>query len=188
MPFENLINRLKLLQLVVANPNAQKRISTAAAFTVLAQYKRRIFTDGLATDGSQIGQYSTKPFYQNPNKLTGVAVGGVTPLGKNGLDIFKNGRKKKTRYLSTGYKELRDLTGRQSDFVDLNFSGSTEGSIQVGESAGEVVIGFINEKSAEIMQGQEERFGKEIIAVSDEEREIGFKAARNELLAIIEEI
>jgi len=188
MAFENLLNRLKLLQVVVGNPETQKRVSNAAAFTVLAQYKRRIFTDGLATDGSAIGQYSSKPFYQNPTKLTGVAVGGVSPLGKNGLDTFKNGRKKKTRYLAGGYKELRDLTGRQSDFVDLNFSGSTEGSIQVGTKGDDVVIGFINEKAAEIMQGNEERFGKEIIAVSQEEREIGVKAARNELLAIIQEL
>lgn len=188
MAFENLLNRLKLLQLVVGNPETQKRVSTAAAFTVLAQYKRRIFVDGLASDGSKIGQYSTKQFYQNPNKLTGVSIGGVSPLGKNGLDTFKNGKKKKTRYLSNGYKELRELTGRQSDFVDLNFSGSTEGSIQVGASGDAVVIGFINDKAVEIMQGNEERFGKEIIAVSDEEREIGIKAARNELLAIIEEL
>lgn len=187
MAFENLLNRLKFLQFVVGNPETQKRVSTAAAFTVLAQYKRRIFVDGLATDGSAIGQYSTKPFYQNPNSLFGVSVGSVTPVGKNGLDTFKSGKKKVTRYLPNGYKELRELTGRQSDFVDLNFSGSTEGSIQVGESGGDVVIGFTNEKAAEIMAGNEERFGKEIVAVSEEEREIGIKAARNELLAIINE-
>lgn len=188
MALENLLNRLKLLQLVVGNPQTQTRVSTAAAFTVLAQYKRRIFVDGLATDGSQIGQYSTNPYYQNPNNLQGVALSGVSPLGKNGLDTFKNGRKKKTRYLAGGYKELRELTGRQSDFVDLNFSGSTEGSIQVGQRGEEVVIGFANEQSAEIMAGNEERFGKEIVATSEEEREIGIKAARNELLAIIEEL
>lgn len=188
MALENIKERLRLLQSALANPQIQKRVATAAAFASIGEYKRRIFVNGLASDLSQIGTYSEAPFYQNPNNLLGVSVSGVTPLGKNGLDTFRSGRKKKTRYLEGGYKELRELTGRQSDFVDLNFSGSTQGAIQVGEQGEEVVIGFVDEKSFLIMQGHEERYGKEIISFSQEERDFAIKAARNEFLAIIEEV
>ena len=188
MSLDNLKERLRLLKSALSNPQIQKRVSISAAFASIGEYKRRIFVNGLSSDLSQIGTYSETPFYQNPNNLLGVSVSGITPLGKNGLDSFRSGKKKKTRYLGGGYKELRELTGRQSDFIDLNFSGSTQGAIQVGEQGEEAVIGFVDEKSFLIMQGHEERYGKEIISFSEEERDFAIKAARNEFLAIIQEI
>jgi hypothetical protein len=188
MILENLLERLRVLGTVVAMDETAKRVSLAAAIRVLGAMKRRIFTDGIATDGSQIGQYSTTSFYQNPTKLIGVAAGGVTPAGKNGQSNFKNGKAKKTKYLNSGYKELRELTGRQSDFVDLNFSGSTQGTLQFGIRGEVAVVGFINEEAAEIIAYNEERFGKDIITITSEEREAGSKAARAELEAILNEI
>ncbi|MDX1472236.1 MAG: hypothetical protein R3213_12125, partial [Flavobacteriaceae bacterium] len=129
MPIENIILRLRKLHQIISSTETTKRVSTAAAFRVLAEMKRRIFVNGLASDETQIGTYSTSPFYINPNSLIGVSKSGVSPQGKNGLSVFKNGKAKKTRYLGNGYKELRELTGRQSNFVDLNFSGSTQGAI-----------------------------------------------------------
>ena len=41
---------------------------------------------------------------------------------------------------------------------------------------------------ANIMEGNETRFSKDISTVSTDERELGEVAARNELLAILEEI
>ena len=184
---ENLVLRLQLLQTVVNNPETAKRISAAAAFRVIADLKRRIFNNGLATDGSTIGQYSTTPFYQNPNNLVGVPKSAVKPQGKNGLATFKNGNQKKTRYLASGYKELRDLTGRQSEYVDLSFSGSMAQNIQVGFSGELAVVRFTDAAEAEKMAQNEEHFGKEIIQPSQDEIENGEKAARFELFAILEE-
>lgn len=188
MILDNIINRLQALATIIGSDETQQRISTAAAFVVLAQMKRRIFVDGLATDGSQIGQYSTNPYYQNPTKLIGVAGSNVKPAGKNGLATFKNGKAKKTKYLNQGYKELRDLTGRQSNFVDLNFSGSTQGSLQVGFRGNTAIIGFINQESADIIEKNEIRFGKQIIAPTDDEREAGAKAVRVEIEYILNEL
>lgn len=184
----NAIARLKILSEVIANENTARRISQAAAFQVIAEYKQRIFFDGLDSSGSLIGQYSVNPFYINPLSLTTVSAGGIKPMGKNGQTVFKNGNPHKTKYLTQGYAELRNLTGRQAEKVDLNFSGSLFQSIKVTENGIVSAVTYTNDSMADIMESQEARFGKDISTVSNDEQEIGETAARNELLAILEEI
>ena len=184
----NISERLEILAQVVNDDNTARRISQAAAIQVIAEYKQRIFFLGLDTSGGSIGQYSVNPFYINPLSLTTVSAGGVKPQGKNGQSVFKNGNPHKTKYLTQGYKELRDLTGRQSNSVDLNFSGSLFQSIKVTESGSVSAITYTNDEMANIMVFNEDRFAKDISTVSNEEREMGETAARNELLAILEEI
>ena len=183
-----LSERLEILSEVVNNDNTARRISQVAAIQVIAEYKQRIFLNGLDSSGSAIGQYSVNPFYINPLSLTTVSASGIKPQGKNGQSVFKNGNPHKTKYLTQGYKELRDLTGRQSGTVDLNFSGSLFQSIKVTESGTVSAITYTNDEMANIMEGNETRFSKDISTVSTEERELGETAARNELLAILEEI
>jgi len=183
-----LSQRLQILSEVVNNDNTARRISQASAFQVIAEYKQRIFFNGLDTNGDEIGQYSVNPFYINPLSLTTVSAGGIKPEGKNGNTVFKNGNPHKTKYLTQGYRQLRDLTGRQSETVDLNFSGSLFESIKVTESGTVSAITYTNDEMAGIMESNEARFGKDISTVSTDERELGETAARNELLAILEEI
>jgi hypothetical protein len=183
-----LSERLEILSEVVNNDNTARRISQVAAIQVIAEYKQRIFLNGLDSSGSAIGQYSVNPFYINPLSLKTVSAGGIKPEGKNGNTVFKNGNPHKTKYLTQGYRQLRDLTGRQSETVDLNFSGSLFESIKVTESGTVSAITYTNDEMAEIMEGNETRFSKDISTVSNEERELGETAARNELLAILEEI
>ena len=180
--------RLEILAQVVNDENTARRISQAAAFQVIAEYKQRIFFNGLDTSGGAIGTYSVNPFYINPLSLTTVSASGIKPQGKNGQSVFKNGNPHKTKYLTQGYKELRDLTGRQSNTVDLNFSGSLFQSIKVTENGTISAITYTNDEMANIMVFNEDRFAKDISTVSNEEREMGEIAARNELLAILEEI
>jgi len=189
----NAIARLKILSEVIANENTAKRISQVAAFQVIAEYKQRIFFEGLDSSGSPIGQYSVNPFYINPLTLTTVKASGIKPQGKpignnKGKTVFKNGNAYKTKYLTKGYQELRELTGRNSDKVDLNFSGSLFESIKVVETGLVSVLTYTNSDLAEIMEGNETRFEKEISTISDDESKIGQTAAQNELLAILEEI
>ena len=184
----NISERLEILAQVVNDDNTARRISQAAAIQVIAEYKQRIFFLGLDTSGGSIGQYSVNPFYINPLTLTTVKASGIKPQGKNGQSVFKNGNPHKTKYLTQGYKELRDLTGRQSNTVDLNFSGSLFQSIKVTESGSVSAITYTNDEMANIMVFNEDRFAKDISTVSIDEREMGETAARNELLAILEEI
>jgi len=184
----NISERLEILAQVVNDDNTARRISQAAAIQVIAEYKQRIFFLGLDTSGGSIGQYSVNPFYINPLTLTTVKASGIKTQGKNGQSVFKNGNPHKTKYLTQGYKELRDLTGRQSNTVDLNFSGSLFQSIKVTESGSVSAITYTNDEMANIMVFNEDRFAKDISTVSTDEREMGETAARNELLAILEEI
>ena len=184
----NAIARLKILSEVIANENTAKRISQAAAFQVIAEYKQRIFFNGLDSTGNEIGQYSVNPFYINPLTLTTVKASGIKPMGKNGQSVFKNGNPHKTKYLTQGYAELRTLTGRQAAIVDLNFSGSLFQSIKVTENGSISAVTYTNDEMSNIMESNEARFSKDISTVSVDERELGEEAARNELLAILEEI
>lgn len=203
MSLENLKQRLKNLKDVISANETAKRISNiAATFNVIPEYKTRIFTDGLTTAGTPIGQYSTTPFYINPTTLVGVAASGISPEGIGGAAKFKSGKTKKTggnplltsgktrktKYLKNGYSELRELTGRQNSTVDLNFSGALERSVQVVEEGNTAIIRYTNEEEAEKMTWAEERFGADISGVSDDERELGLRAAAIELRVILDSI
>lgn len=187
---DSLLERLEALREVINDDATARRISQVAAFRVIAEYKQRIFSDGLATDGDAIGQYSVNPFYINPNNpvLSGVASSGIKPVGKYGQTVFKNGKPHKTKYLANGYAQLREETGRQSSTVDLNFSGSLFGSIKVVEVSNVSFVSYTNPELAARMRWQELHFAKDIATVSDAEREAGEEAARDELLAILEEL
>lgn len=184
----NLLDRLNALRIVVGLDETAKRVSTAAALTMLAKMKQRIFRLGLDSNNSPIGSYSTNSYYQNPTKLVGVPTGGVTPQGKNGLGVFKNGKPKKTRYLQNGYAELRELVGRQAEYVDLNFSGSLQLSMQVGVRGNVAVFGFTTQEGVDKMEKNEAHFTTTISEPTEEELELSRRAAANELIAILEEI
>ena len=189
MALEGIAERLLALKAIATDPNTQKRISQAAAFRVIAEYKTRIFVDGLASDLSPIGQYSFTSFYINPNspQLFGVASRNIKPAGKTGQTKFKNGNPHKTKFLQDGYSELRNLTGRQNQTVDLNFSGSLFQSVKVVEEANVTKIAYTVDSEAEKMVWNEIRFGKDISTVSQPEQEAGAEAAQLEFLAILEE-
>jgi len=188
MSLDLLKARIEAVGQIFSAEGTKQRISAAAAFAVVGEYKQRIFTDGLATDGTPIGQYSNKPFYQNPNALIGVPTSGIVPQGRTGKTQFNNGKPYKTKYLARGYAELRELTGRQSSTVDLNFSGSLERSIQVVQDGGTASIRYTNENEAVKMEGNERRFSRTISEPTEDERETGIRAAQLEVQAILNEI
>lgn len=183
-----LLDRLQILSEVIADDNTGRRISQAAAVAVVAEYKQRIFSEGLDSSGNPIGTYSVNPFYVNPTTLIGVAAAGVKPEGKNGQTVFKSGKPHKTKYLTQGYKQLRELTGRQTEVVDLNFSGDLFQSVKAVEVSGISYISYTSAIQSLKMSGYEERNNRIISQVTDQEQEIGYRAAQNELIAILEEI
>lgn len=150
-----------------------KKMGTEGGFraAVIATYGEtvdRIFKDGKASDGTTIGDYSTEPIYVNPDK----SPRKFTPLGKNKKSKFKNGKKKKTRYFPTGYAGFRKKAGRNSPTVNLLLTGNLRASFQL-QSKGKPPFKaeFLSELSAEIADGNEERFDKKIFEMTDEEVE-----------------
>ncbi len=120
--------------------------------------------------------------------LAAVATSGIKPEGKFGQTKFKNGKPHKTKYLKGGYAELRDLTGRQSEKVDLNFSGSLFNSIKVQDVSGVSYVSYTSPSLADVMRGQELHWRRTIATVSNKEQEAGSEAARIELLSILEDL
>lgn len=59
-------------------------------------------------------------------------------------------------YRSEAYKKRRKDAGRQTDIKDLQFSGHLKTDMQVGVSSGKNVIGFLDDKSKDIVKGQED--------------------------------
>ncbi len=164
-----------------------------AAFTATAKMGERIFDEGKKEDGSPIGQYSTKPFYINPDVLKNMKVPGNigVPKGKTGKTKFTTGKKKgerhKTKYLEGGYKELREKLGRQTAYVDLTLSDELKFDFgndrtiaeprKINELEYQIRLDKeINQKKRE---GLEEKYGT-IFKVSDSEKELFFETMRIE--------
>ena len=76
---------------------------------VISEQSDRIFTKGLDASDSDIGKYSDKPLYVNPN----VAPRRFATKGKTGETKFKSGKPHKTGYF-TGYGQYKQTIGEGS--------------------------------------------------------------------------
>jgi hypothetical protein len=138
-----------------------ERVLIAAANSVLAAQKDRIFNKGDATNGSKIGQYSTKP----------ISISRRRQARQTG----------KTRFTG-GYREYKSLTGKEASFVNLQDTGQMMmdlGTTIVGR--GEVGIGFSNQFNADKSYWAEEKYKKEIFFTSDKEDDLFDRVIQFEL-------
>lgn len=124
-----------------------------------AEWKNRIFNNGLDSNGVKIGDYSTNPSYFTKDAF--IRVGAFKSRGKNSTNItFKNGNKRKSMYINTGYSGLRDIQGRQTEFVNLKYSGSMERAFRVYKFGNEVVFGNASEREHIKFTGLEDKYGE----------------------------
>lgn len=169
------------------------RILFAAGLAMEAEMKDRIFGEGKDINGNSIGVYSVKPGYFSKDQF--VRLGAFKPQGKNGFvgekivqtapGKFKVKKEKpKTMYLKEGYKEFRDVQGRQTAHVDAKLSGDLEKSIQtVKITEGVVYIAITDPLSSEKRKGIEERFKKanEIFTGGEADKAVFIKALNDEV-------
>lgn len=132
-----------------------------------AKQVQRIFVEGKNSGDSQIGKYSTNdPLYVNPKNAP-----KNTPVrGKNGQSTFANGNKHKTTYFES-YSDFRSEQGRESSFVNLNLFGNLRSSWANGlfkVSDREWVVAIPQSEYVKV-EGNEERFGGKISALTKEE-------------------
>ena len=195
--------RIKLVEALLKNtPRLVQNISVVAGKAMYAEFVQRIFLKGLNADGSPIGSYSTKPAYFNP-KQTGQSgvpkpriglpttrvskskrVPALSPIGKNGQAVFKNGKPHKTAYVKDGYKGFRKLVGRQNTKVDLNLTGSLFLSIQLATTKNGILLYFATSKEADKGRGNEKRFGKPIFDTNKVEQDI-FNAEMRRIISLL---
>lgn len=155
---------------------AVETIIVPAANELLANIKNRIIKEGRKSDGSKIGNYSTKPAYFEQQQF--IQKGKFKPRGKTGETTFKTGALHKSMYIPTGYKGLRDLQGRPTDKINEFYSGSTMLSYQMQIEPNTILLGLTNEKSAKVRAGQEKRFGKIFYATQEELKEYNQNVAK----------
>lgn len=173
---------VKQLQQNIANSvinvlKAQKQAINEGMFELEADLKDRIFLDGKDSEGSAIGNYSTKPIYVSVSGTSQVRSSSLKPRGKNSQKgqrnqgTFKNGKERKSMYLPGGYSEYRKVVGRQNKTVDLNLTGSLLKDIRVDPSEGISRLVFTTDEKVKIAAGNETRFGKTIFDPTSQEIE-----------------
>jgi hypothetical protein len=159
-----------------------KNVATAT----LAKLTQRIHQEGLAADGTDIGAYSTKPSYVSSK--TGYA---VEPIGKTGKSQFARGKKKgqahTSQYFAGGYGQFKTAIGKSDGKVNLVLTGGLSEQLTVlGEpSATGYGLGWINEEYLKRAQDLEQKYGKQIWALSEEERRSVAEVAQMELVRVL---
>ena len=110
--------------------NQQKKIDAILAKNIplalavsssMGQQTKRIFTEGLNSQGSVIGNYSQNPIYVNPKN----SPKGFTTKGKTGKTKFKDGTTHKTGYF-VNYLAYKKSIGRNQSVqtIDLFLFGN----------------------------------------------------------------
>jgi len=164
---EEMMGRIRNFVGRMVTQEAKRNYQTVAANHVKGNFDERIYQQGKATDGSGIGEkYSDNPLnvpLQDVRRIPGLS-----------------GRK--TGFFSGGYEQLRKEAGRQTNFVDLELTGSLKGSGAVGTDGEDVVFGFINAADQKISKKLERQYKKTIFKVADSDLE-GVEEQVNALVA-----
>lgn len=139
----------------------QNRPLAIAALAIHELRAKRIFTDGLKTDSTQIGQYSEEPLYVNPVTRSPKK---FPVAGKHGDTKFASGKPHLTRYFQRGYKGYKQTIGRNANFVNLfnfgNLKSNFENQSRVKKiSNNEYQLG-LDEENANKREGLTDKYGE----------------------------
>jgi hypothetical protein len=158
------------------------------ATTLLADVKTRIHEKGIASDGSAIGQYSTKPMYVSSTANIGSAAKFGRPIGKTGRSKFQSGKRKgadhASRYFPGGYNEFKTKIGRnQLGSVNLSLSGDMNSQLTVQATSNGFGFGWPDGtgKGSKFQRAGflEKKYGKKIWGLTDEEKVKTISLAKN---------
>lgn len=181
MNLQQYIAKLKQVREFLGNESEVAKASeTVASVEFLAVYKKRIFQDGLSS-----ASYSSKPYYASVKGITGLPKGKLKPEGKNGKPKFKNGKTKKSQYLKGGYRQYRQVYGRQTGKVDFNLTGTSFQAIQLVFKGRKLVIGSTSAERLQILRGNEKRFKVNFLTATEAEIKRFADAVGREITIII---
>lgn len=138
--------------------------------------KQRIVETGVDAEGKPFAPYSTKPMLANcKSKYMSAAVCNQlagTPEKRKELK-WVTVNNKKLFEIDGGYKEFRELHGRQTNHVDFNWTGEMWANVQVVSSEDEHRTGLaristLSETENDKLSGNTDRRG-EILMLNDSE-------------------
>jgi hypothetical protein len=162
----------------------QANLMQLLALDSLAMIKKRVQETGVDANGSKYAPYSTKSMLASRKGMTQSAYDKIASSKDKRRElkwVTINGHK--LFEVSGGYKQYRDLHGRQTGFVDFVFTGRLFGNIKTGEpgdvklvssqselASGIAVIKATQELEKKKLSGLTERKG-EILALSKVEEQ-----------------
>jgi hypothetical protein len=85
-------------------------------------------------------------------------------------------------YEDGSYKKKRTKKGRRVDKVDLSFSGKLSKEFSIAAiSDSDIGIGFITEYGAKLSEYLEEKYGKKIWGITEEDERVAREIEKNEI-------
>lgn len=157
-------------------------LQRTVGISLLGDVKTRIHEQGLASDNTKIGSYSTKPMYVSAKANVGRSFG--RPIGKTGLSKFKTGARKgqdhASRYFPGGYNEYKTKIGRNRlGSVNLSLSGTLNNQLTLQPTERGYGIGWASEELYKRAKALDKKYGKPIWKLTDEETNKTISIARN---------
>lgn len=183
---------------LAAFPDAVGELMIDIGSIAIMRIKRRVIETGTNAEGSKYDPYSTKPMLVNCSRMTTGAckmIAGskekrknlkwVTIGGSSGFSSFlsvsagtstgmaKEGRGVKLFELPQGYKQFREIHGRQTGFVDFSFTNEMWSNIKIvsdnsEHNKGVVRIAATTDKDKKKLEGNTKRRG-DILKLSKSE-------------------
>ena len=173
----NIDNILKNLDGKLKKVDKSKSMIREIASTLLASITRRIHNEGQDTKESKIGNYSTKP----------TLVGAKSFVNKTAANkVFGSAKKRrelewvtfKGRHLAVlegGYKQIRSLEGKEVNNVNLFRTGKLRADFGMEAQGKDYVLGFKSEYGANLRKYQEDKWGKVIWGVTEDDKKIALQ-------------
>lgn len=169
-----------LLQALAPGGAAYRQAFERAATLQLEACLKRIHTEGLASDGSPTGSYSSRPLYVNPAR-SGQA---FAPAGKQGRTVFaRSGRAHTSAWFGGGYAQWRAQSGLPADRVLLSVSGGLRQGLRVMKTNKGFGLGWPDEASFRLALCFEKRYGKKIWAATEQEKRELYQFIKSSLLS-----
>lgn len=125
-----------------------EQFQRVAAITVLAPYKKRIFSEGKDAQGQKIGTYGTKP-----------------------ISISKKNQARQTgkTYFAGGYAEYKNAIGKNPGFVNLRNTDQMMMDLGLIKNGANFAFGFQNDLNGDKSKWMDTKYSKDIFNVSQAE-------------------
>ena len=156
-------NSDKLKAIIKTLEQNKEEIILPALSEFTADFTERVFVDGKDSKNQKIGKYSERGYIQLL-PIEQVNNGKLKALAK------KQGRTDNV-FVKGGYKETRELTGRQNKYVDLNFTGSLFLSVKISKLGKFYGVGIAGKDEVKKAKDNEKRFNKVIFEATQTEKQ-----------------
>ena len=181
----------KNIEAKIRSLDIAKTIVFPVATVMLDSMRQRLFQEGISGDGGKTGSYSTTPMYASKSAFVG---GGFSPQGKNakktssgklakGSKNKKDGAQRKSMYLVGGYKQLRQVQGKETAFVNLQYSGLLFTDFSKLAVEKDTVVSKVGTKeSSDKLKWLSDKYGKDTFKHTKEEREFFKKEVHKQFI------